>query len=334
HPFDKKLRDSFFYLKSFRNLLKMLNYYQIIKHYDNIYNFDIILAYDSTIPTQIGFILKREQNKKFMIISHGNDIIKKNYNLFTIEALKSADSIIVRSNFVKNLVMQLYKINEKKIFICPDGVIVNDINIDKDKFGLREELRLSKDDFIILTIGTLYNVRKGFDLVLKAIKELRDTFKIDLSYIKYLIIGRDDPKVRNWLYSLAERYNLSENFQILTNLEESLKNKYYKASDLFVMPSRDLKDKGSIEGFGNVFIEAGYYCLSSIGSNKGGIPDAIENGKSGFLINTFDELVEKIKFLYENEEARMAMGNYAHERVMKQFTWDKIYLRYIKAFKN
>ena len=100
------------------------------------------------------------------------------------------------------------------------------------------------------------------------------------------------------------------------------------------MPSRDLEDKGSIEGFGNVFIEVGYYFLPTIGSNTGGIPDAIENGKSGFLINNFKELVEKMKLLYENKDLRQIMGNYARKRVLRSFTWKKIYFNYLDVFND
>ena len=90
----------------------MINICQIIKHYDEKNNFDIILAYDSTIPAQIGVLLKKKINKKFIVISHGNDILKKNSRPITFLLLKSADKIIVRSRFIKNLIIDLYKIKE------------------------------------------------------------------------------------------------------------------------------------------------------------------------------------------------------------------------------
>ena len=136
----------------------------------------------------------------------------------------------------------------------------------------------------------------------------------------YILIGRDNPQIREWLSDLAKKYNLEKNFKILVDLDNETRNKYYKASDIFVMPSRDLRKRGSIEGFGNAFIEAAFFYLPSIGSNTGGIPDAIEHGKSGFIVKNFKELVETIKNLYENENLRKIMGKNLHKRVIKNFT--------------
>ena len=100
------------------------------------------------------------------------------------------------------------------------------------------------------------------------------------------------------------------------------------------MPSRDMRKKGSIEGFGNVFVEAGYFKLPSIGSNTGGIPEVIVEGKSGFIINKHKELTEKILLLYKDKQLRLRMGEFARKNVLDNYTWEKIYEDYLKIFKN
>ena len=258
-------------------------------------------------------------------------MVKNNIAIYI--SLKSSQKIIVRSKFIRNLVVKLYDIKQSRIFICPDGLILEDFHIYKDKMALREELKLSEDKFYIISVGLLGLVRKSFDLVLKSIKEMRDTQNIDISKIEYILIGRDSPEIRERLLMLAKKYNIDKNFKLLVNLSNELRNKYYKASDIFVMPSKDLQKEGSVEGFGKAFIEAGYYGLPSIGSNTGGISDAIEDGKSGFLVNNFNELVDKIKILFENKDVREKMGKYAHERVINEFSWEKIYYKYLDSFK-
>lgn len=59
----------------------------------------------------------------------------------------------------------------------------------------------------------------------------------------------------------------------------------------------------------------------------------VENGRSGFLVDSFDDLVDKLKLLHENQEVRYKIGEYGHKRGVTQFTWDKIYDDYINAFK-
>ena len=54
-------------------------------------------------------------------------------------------------------------------------------------------------------------------------------------------------------------------------------------ADLFVMLSRE--EPPDVEGFGLVFLEAAAFGLPSVGGRSGGIPDAIDEGKSGWLVD-------------------------------------------------
>ena len=330
--FKSKFKIFLYYLKRIKLLINMMNSYEILKHYDKIYNYDLILAYESGLSAHIGYLIKKNRGKKLILVSHGNDILNKTLEGLTAFVLRKADKIIVRSNFMKNLVSSQFCIKKPKINICVDGIQLEEYKVKESKSEIRNELNLYNEDFIILSVGLLNLIRKGYDLVLKSIKELHDKNNLNIDNIKYILIGADNPKVRNWLIRLAKTYNIEKNFEILVDLPNHLRNKYYKASDIFVMPSRDLRKRGSIEGFGKVFIEAAYYSLPSIGSNTGGIPDAIENGKTGFLVNNFNELVDKIKLLYQNDNLRINMGKVAHERVIKEFTWDLIYKKYLNTF--
>ena len=60
----------------------------------------------------------------------------------------------------------------------------------------------------------------------------------------------------------------------------------YNVADLFVMLSRE--EPPDVEGFGLVFLEAGACGLPSVGGRSGGIPDAIEDGTSGWLVDPRD----------------------------------------------
>ena len=330
--FKSKVKIILYYLKRIKLLINMMNSYEIIKYYDKKYDYDIIFGFESGLSAYISYLMKIKRDKKIIITSHGNDILNKRLKELTSLALRNADKIIVRSNFMKALVSSQFSIKKSNIYICVDGVQLEEYEVKESRSELRNELNLDQEVFIILSVGLLNLIRKGYDLILKSIKELKDKYNLNTDNIKYILIGASNPKVQNWLKNLAKIHNLEKNFEILVDLPNNLRNKYYKASDIFVMPSRDLRERGSIEGFGRVFIEAAYYSLPSIGSNTGGIPDTIEDGKTGFLINNFNELVEKIKLLYQNESLRKNMGKTAYDRVIKKFTWELIYNQHLNVF--
>ena len=63
-----------------------------------------------------------------------------------------------------------------------------------------------------------------------------------------------------------------------------------------------------------------------IATNVGGIPELMEDGKTGFLIekNNPEELFEKLSTLLNNLEKSKEMGNKGREFVKNNFNWDKI----------
>ena len=74
-----------------------------------------------------------------------------------------------------------------------------------------------------------------------------------------------------------------------------------------------------------------------IATNVGGIPELMEDGKTGFLIekNNPEELFEKLSTLLNNLEKSKEMGNKGKEFVKNNFNWDKIcndFLNHLKKY--
>ncbi|MHA1253774.1 MAG: glycosyltransferase, partial [Candidatus Helarchaeota archaeon] len=202
----KKLKIIFFYLYHLKITLRILNFFVIIRNYDLNYKSDIIIAYRLDLSALIAFLLKKFNKRKMFIVCNGMEIFDKKFEKKIY--LKMADGIIVRSNYIKNILIKLYKINKDKIFICADGFDQKEFVIDSSKEELRKELNISKDDFCLLSVGALYPPRKGFDLVIKSIYNLKMKYKINVKNLKYFIIGRDNLKIREYLIKLAEKFNL------------------------------------------------------------------------------------------------------------------------------
>jgi glycosyltransferase involved in cell wall biosynthesis len=67
-----------------------------------------------------------------------------------------------------------------------------------------------------------------------------------------------------------------------------------------------------------------------VATRVGGIPEAIEEGKSGILIapDDYQPLSRSVIGLLSNNKERFAMGQYARERIKEKFCWAKIIGQY------
>lgn len=94
----------------------------------------------------------------------------------------------------------------------------------------------------------------------------------------------------------------------------------YANAQLFVFPSI------WGEPFGMPIVEGMAMSLPVIASKVGGIPEIVEDGKTGILVPPGDEkaLREAIQLLISNEGLRRSMGVSARNRVENNFSWDKL----------
>jgi glycosyltransferase involved in cell wall biosynthesis len=99
-------------------------------------------------------------------------------------------------------------------------------------------------------------------------------------------------------------------------------------SDIFVIPSK------RVEGFPMTIPEAMFSSLPVVGTDIGGISDAVEDGKTGFLVkqSAFGLFQEKLLLLIRDKNLREIMGNNARIKAEKEFTLDIMLNHYENAF--
>jgi glycosyltransferase involved in cell wall biosynthesis len=86
-------------------------------------------------------------------------------------------------------------------------------------------------------------------------------------------------------------------------------------SDIFVLPSRS-------EGLSNALLEAMRAGLPCVATAVGGNPEAVVDGKTGFLVPSENprELADRILMLLRNPEMRSDMGRAGRQRLLEKFT--------------
>lgn len=310
-------------IKTLRSIKKI---YPVLK----ALNVDIILGGGSgSRSLTITYILSRMLNKKIVSMAYGDDFLMRYPISIKPILLTQIKKVLICSDYSNRLIRKIYNLPKDKVLTINRGLNLKESNVRESKEELRQRLNIPRNQFVLLSVGRHIS-RKRFDLVIKAIKRIKDLDqKID---IKYFLIG-DGPLTSN-LEKLARDLNLDNEVKFLGRIDMLKRNQFYKLSDIFLMPS--IAEEKSVEGFGIVFLEANYYKLPVIGTFSGGIVDAIINGRTGLLVKTndLDDLIEKIMYLYENREIGQKMGEEGFKRVVKEFHWDKIIDDYISVLKQ
>ena len=317
------------------SLLRKLNtviYYCEIKKYAEKIALQIELIGDPVPDVFIGswwgeishFICRalNRKNISYSIHIYGLELVSPfhgNLSKWRQWDMRNAKSIYACSSGTAGLFIDRFGLNTSVHIVRP-GIKLQDHSTTREdrKRELIERFRLA-DAKILLTVGRLVP-RKGVDLVVRSVSELSKEFP-DLCYI---VAGNGPDRER--LIQMSAELGISDKVIFLGEVDEETKIALYDLCDIFVMPNRML-DGLDWEGFGIVFLEAALAGKPSIGGNNGGVPDAVEHGVTGYLVNTDSnekETSEAIRGLISDESLREKLGSAARQRAMNHFSWETI----------
>lgn len=112
---------------------------------------------------------------------------------------------------------------------------------------------------------------------------------------------------------LAKKQRISHSLQIIGHVKDMVS--FYRNLDIFVLTSEK-------EPFGRVLIEAMSVGCPVIAANVGGVPEIVEDGKTGFLVPPHDvnAFADSILLLARNRELRVQMGLAGYKRVQARFS--------------
>ena len=90
------------------------------------------------------------------------------------------------------------------------------------------------------------------------------------------------------------------------------------------------------EGISNSILEYMAMGKPVVATAGGGTNEIVEDYKTGFLVSTSnpDELAEKIELLLNDSQMRLEMGNYAIERIHKDFSIDVMSEKYFEVYNS
>ena len=215
-----------------------------------------------------------------------------------VDVFHSARLIAPWSNWTKGSLVRDYGVPEEKIIVVPPGVDVEQWSPPAE--GQREALletahRLPQ----VLFVGGDFE-RKGGPLLLDWFLE-RGRERCELH-----LVTRTPPALAEAIPGLHIYTNLEVNDPRLIQL--------YRENHVFVLPTL-------ADCFGIASIEAMATGLPVITTAVGGVPDIIDDGKQGFLIQPKDgaALAARLEHLLDDEALRRAMSALARAKVVERF---------------
>ncbi|MGI0141131.1 MAG: glycosyltransferase [Candidatus Micrarchaeales archaeon] len=84
------------------------------------------------------------------------------------------------------------------------------------------------------------------------------------------------------------------------------------------------------EDFGIAPLEAMASEKVLIAVNEGGPRETVEDGKTGFLVNSPEDMSEKMKWIVEHKELASKIGKAARKRVAEKYSWDAFFRKFDK----
>ena len=271
-------------------------------------------------------LIKHKKKYSFSLITvlHGLEVTRMNSNKYKksipifIQTIDHSDQVIAVSNYTKNEAISITDI--QKIITIPNFVNTTEF-FPQSTSECRNKFQLHHSDKILLSLSRLVK-RKGHDIVIRAIQIVKEK----IPEIKYLIAGTGDNPYKKMLKQLVNDLELQSYVHFVGYIEENKKPLLYNASDIYIMNSLDTDQKGDSEGFGITFLEANACGKPVIGTNVGGIPDALDNNVSGILVEPNDPnaTAEAIIQLFSNKIYYNKLSVNGLSRVNNQFSLSNI----------
>lgn len=288
----------------------------------------------SAMVAPLVLLLARLFRRKAVVQVHGLDIIYPNqlYQALCVRWLRRCDRVIANSGYTASLAKKKGA-RPEAIAVIPPGVHAERFVAEKTPGALERQLGLEKNR-VILFVGRLAK-RKG---IVEFIRNCMNDIVTAIPDACLVVIGQNPTEslthgddVGSAIEATVSAMGLNNHVRMLGWMEGADLAKIYSLCHLIVLPVLPVTD--DVEGFGIVLLEAAAAGKPAVATRVGGIPDAVEDGKSGILVEPADYAAlsrATIKLLRE-EKVRVSLGEYGRKRVREHFGWEIVVRQYDEA---
>jgi glycosyltransferase involved in cell wall biosynthesis len=272
----------------------------------------------------------RAFNPKIKIVLHMHSEWLTQLQPTTIaRRLRKTDAILGCSEHVTDKVRQKFP-----AFASRCHTVFNGVDLDRFRPPEKPRDRLPKT---LIFVGRI-SPEKGVHVLLEAFRQVVERYReVNLQIVgpkgstprEFIVDLSDDPEVQKLDIFYEKNYatyldsliteKIADRVSFPGSVSHSELAEFYRESDILINPSLT-------EAFGMSLIEAMATELPAIVTCIGGMPEVIEEGKTGLFCHAGDpdSLAAAILKLLEDDRLRTSMGTAGRERVLKLFSWDRV----------
>jgi len=287
-------------------------------HLVHVQNRPLISAYlRSHLPLKVPVILQMHNLYDYL----------GKYERPPVPTSGSADVFLAVSQFVRE-----QEARRLGLGIPRSGVLHNGVDTDKFRPGAEEEeaSRLRRryglvGKRLVLYTGKL-RASKGVDVLLEAMQRI---FEQDVHQEVGLLLvggphfglGRVDRRTDFFRNLMKKVESFQDRVTITGFVSPERMAPYYSLGSVYAAPSQ------LEEGFPSVLLEAMSSGLPVVSTRLGGIPELVQHGRTGLLVEKQDdpgELAQVIQHLLESPEECLRLGKEARAQVVQRYSWDVV----------
>lgn len=286
-------------------------------------------SYLCRVPGQIGTIAAKFLYKKK--IPYGVEVVGDPWDVFAPNSIKHPLRVFFRyigfynlKKIVRNANIALYVTKytlQKRYPISKNRhyTYASDVQIKKVNTPIKVKYITSKKEYNLISIGSLEQMYKSPDIVLRSIKILNE------ANINCNLYWLGDGKLKDEMILLSKNLKIDKLVTFLGNVSAEKVRYYLSISDIFILASRT-------EGLPRALVEAMSQGLPCIGTNVGGIPELLDKD---VLIkkNDVNELTNKICFMISNIDFTNQQAKINFEK-SKEFNYDILTLKRRQFYKE
>ncbi len=264
------------------------------------------------------------KNNNLSFISRLKDISGENSLFMSFlekKCIKSPDKLVAVSNFTKKQIIESYDIDPAQIEVIYNGIDLNGYSFpDEEIVKTKKQLNLTEQP-VILFVGRVDDPRKDLDFLLRSIHKVLGEVDVTL-----LVTGKGDQAESR---KLIDSLGIAKNVVFTGYVDDKYLKKCYALCDIYVCSSK-------LEGFGLTLVEAMMAGKPIVATNVGAIPEIIQNGINGILVESGDieGMCMSICTLLKNQKMVDDIGKKNAEHVGNKFNWNQDARELLEVYTN
>ncbi|MFQ6091060.1 MAG: N-acetyl-alpha-D-glucosaminyl L-malate synthase BshA, partial [Candidatus Bipolaricaulia bacterium] len=275
---------------------------------------DLVHVHYAIPHATAAYIARDSSCRRIKIITtlHGTDVYlvgtHPSYKPIVEFSMGQCDGLTAVSHFLREATLENFNV--------PGEIRVIHNFVDPERFAKREVQGKEK---IICHVSNFRKVKRIADII-KAFA------LIDREVDSRLYMVGEGPE-REPAEGLARRLGINDRVTFWGNVSDVAE--ILGRADLFLLPSEQ-------ESFGLAALEAMSCGVPVIATRVGGLPEVVRHGRDGYLVEVGDvtAMAQRAREILGDESLRERMGTQARERVLKEFTPERIVPQYVEYYRE